>query len=95
MKQFTEVNSQYGAPMGRVEFGSVKDLLPRSVRLFKVNIDHQGYDDGGAYWGTGQRLYCAEADEYRRFIRASTREDAAKKLRLTNTLLAKPTISPR
>lgn len=76
MKQFNDVNSQYGAPMGRQGHG-----LPchtegegRTIRLFRVRLDSGGYDDGGAYWGIGQRLYCAtDGADYRQFVRADNR----------------------
>ena len=60
-KQFEAVNSQYGAPMGRASYGAdcVESAPARSVRLFRVNLDAGGYDDGGAYWGHGQAIYCA------------------------------------
>ena len=46
----------------------------RSIRLFKVNIDSGGYDEGGAYWGHGEPLWCATDDEdYREFVRAHHR----------------------
>ena len=52
---------------------------PRSVRLFRVRLDAGGYDDGGAYWGAGARLYCAMCDEGgRQFTRAKSRADAAR-----------------
>lgn len=93
MKQFTDVNSQYGAPMGRRDF--IGDTgAPYKFRLFKVRLDSGGYDDGGAYWGLGEPLYCADsepmADEFgeymgsdaRHFIRAKSREHA--KLKVLN-----------
>lgn len=63
-KQFTAVNSQYGAPMGRTSYGvnCVEDAPAKSVRLFRVNLDSGGYDDGGAYWGHGSAIYCARCD---------------------------------
>jgi len=52
------------------------------LHLQRVPINSQGYDPGGAYWGTGQPLYVAfdtEADtEYMQeiFFRAWTRNEA-------------------
>lgn len=57
--KMSKVNSQYGAPMGRRSFGLIQNCEPRTVRLFRVNLDQGGYDDGGAYWGTGEPIYCA------------------------------------
>lgn len=79
-KQFPEVNGKYGAPMGRSQYGRPDDCEPRSVRLFAVRL-HDGYDDGGAYWGLnfpGAILYCAtDGKDYLEFIRAENRTDAA------------------
>ena len=76
-KQFNDVNCEYGAPMGRSR-AAVSEVTEK-VRLFRVNLDSGGYDDGGAYWGIGPpSVYCAESDDgYREFFRASSR-DAAK-----------------
>lgn len=69
MAQFETVGTRYGAPMGRREYGTNPE--PKSVRLFRVRLDSGGYDDGGAYWGGGQALWCATDDaDYRRFVRA-------------------------
>ena len=80
-RQFSKVASQHGAPMGRASYGSIPECFPRSVQLFRVNLDSQGYDDGGAYWGTGQPLWCAIGEhdtgcQSRAFIRAGSREEA-------------------
>jgi len=47
-KQFSDVNSQYGAPMGRSEYNK-PPTKARKVRLYQVKINSGGYDDGGAY----------------------------------------------
>lgn len=48
-----DVNAKYGAPMGRRDEGNKP-----SGRVFDryVPLNSQGYDRGGAYWGTGERL---------------------------------------
>lgn len=77
MKQFPDVSSRYGAPMGR--HGSPLGEGPRSVRLFRVRLNSGGYDDGGAYWGhsRGEALYCARCDEGgQEFVRAASRLQA-------------------
>lgn len=72
MAQFTMVSSTYGAPMGRKT--SPLGEAPRTVRVYRVKLDSGGYDDGGAYWGIGAPLYCAECDEGgRQFVRATSR----------------------
>lgn len=73
MAQFENVSSQYGAPMGRREGRNYPDVA-RSIRVFQVNINNGGYDDGGAYWGVGKPLFCAtDGADYRVFVRADSR----------------------
>lgn len=77
-KQFETVSSRYGAPMGRRADGHLETDVARFVRLYRVRINSGGYDDGGAYWGLGEALYCAQDDDgNRQFKRAATREKAA------------------
>lgn len=74
MSQFENVSCKYGAPMGRASSPLREDPAPRSIRLFRVNLDSGGYDDGGAYWGIGAPLYCATDDaDYLEFTRANDR----------------------
>ena len=83
-QQLEHVDCRYGAPMGRqdshVDNGE-------AWHLFKVRLDRDGYDDGGAYWGLrlrpGEALYCAEQigkDGGRHFVDAASRADALAKL---------------
>lgn len=64
----TQVNCQYGAPMGRANVGSQPITITsgNNCRIVKKNqtkvyerkvnlID--GYDKGGAYWGYPNNLY--------------------------------------
>lgn len=89
-RQFENVSGAYGAPMGRHSVGHL-DLSPRSVRLFRVRLDAGGYDDGGAYWGHGAPLWCAEdRDGDRQFIRAATRNAAAFSLGIPAPALRAP-----
>ena len=53
------------------------------IRLFKVRLT-DGYDDGGAYWGWPDDLWCARCDGYRDFTRAYDRHMAAEKLGIAN-----------
>jgi hypothetical protein len=77
-KQFPDVSSRYGAPMGRRADGYLETNIARFVRLFRVRLDSGGYDDGGAYWGTGTPLFCAiDDDGNRQFVRAYHRTRAA------------------
>lgn len=80
--------------MGRTRSGTMPKA-PKSVNLFKVELDSGGYDDGGAYWGAGgNNLYCARSSEcdFQEFARAETRLDAAIVMRLPNRVL---TASPK
>lgn len=75
------VSSRYGSPMGRANDGNIETCLPRFVRLFRVNLDIGGYDNGGAYWGHGEPLWCALDDDGNwQFIRAASRARAALEL---------------
>lgn len=104
-RQFSKVECTWpdgtmrGAPMGRAEYGTVAECLPRTVRLYRVILDSQGYDDGGAYWGlsgnvwgVSSLLWCAEGDSgngeiYRQFTRAKSRESAIAALNIKAGLL--------
>jgi hypothetical protein len=98
-KQFLDVDCSRGAPMGRAPYGIAADCPARSIRLFRVRLDAGGYDDGGAYWGRANAvssavwgssgpLYCARyGDTYRAFTRATSRKDAAERLRIVSGML--------
>ena len=75
MKPFERnVNSQYGAPMGR------RDRPISGVAVLEqVPIDSGGYDPGGAYWGIGEPMWCGWNDGGEVYVRAPN-WDAAKKL---------------
>lgn len=74
--------------MGRSAYGIPENLDPRSVRVFRVRLDSGGYDDGGAYWGHYQSLYCAtDGDNYRQFTRALSRADAIANLGILSECL--------
>lgn len=51
------------------------------VRLFKVEIDSQGYDMGGAYWGHGMPLYAAIGENFTYFTRSLSRETVKSELK--------------
>jgi hypothetical protein len=95
-KQFDNVACRYGAPMGRSSYGTVENTEGK-ISLFRVLLD-QGYDDGGAYWGSAtsyrDQLYCARStanSEYVQFVRAESREAARRELGIPQDLLARPT----
>lgn len=87
MKQFSDVNTSRGAPMGRPNALALDDT-PKSIKLFQVNLDAGGYDDGGAYWGHTPispyrghapfALWCArDSQGNEQFVRAFARITAA------------------
>lgn len=87
-KQFPNVNSAHGAPMGRVAKGTPQ--TPKSVRVFRVRLNSGGYDDGGAYWGHGLPLFCAtDYEDYRQFTRAVDRLHAIADLRIPAETIAR------
>jgi len=67
-KIITNVNCQYGAPMGRPNIGEYPHTVTsgKSCKIYKKNqkkvfdcavpMLSQGYDKGGAYWGYGLQL---------------------------------------
>lgn len=88
--QFNIVASRYGAPMGRASFGTPESAESK-IRLFRVNLDAGGYDDGGAYWGTGKPLFCAtDGADYRQFARANSRLAAVAEFEIEPGKLARP-----
>lgn len=89
-KQFDDVSGRYGAPMGRTTYGTPENAAGK-IRLFRVVLDSGGYDDGGAYWGHGGALYCAtDGEDYRDFVRASSRLAAIAALEIERGQLARP-----
>jgi hypothetical protein len=76
--------------MGRSSYGTPEHAETK-IKVFKVNVCPQGYDDGGAYWGTGKALYCATDDgDYRLFTRTDSRLTAIVEFGIEYKLLAKP-----
>lgn len=69
-----DMNCKYGAPLGRPERN--QDCVGK-VSLRRIPLI-QGYDRGGAYWGSGQPLYWAgdESGALDLFFRASDRKAA-------------------
>jgi len=86
-RQFSLVSSQYGAPMGRKSFMPHE---PTKVAVFRVRLDRGGYDDGGAYWGTGQPLYCVRGGDVQLFFRANSRNEVLEKFKQPDLRLLTP-----
>ena len=73
-KQFEDVSSRFGAPMGRPE---IRNDFSGKARCFRVIMIDGDYDDGGAYWGGNSPLYCATNGEgFRIFCRELSRKAA-------------------
>ncbi len=65
----TEVNTKFGAPMGRYNKGERPNTITsgnngrickkHQIKVYtkRVNLVNGGYDEGGAYWGYGKPLY--------------------------------------
>lgn len=70
------VPCKYGAPMGR------RSDLPldtaEKLHLRHVPFVDDCYDQGGAYWGMPDNLYCAWSEDQVHYLRADSREDAKK-----------------
>ncbi len=72
----TDVPGTYGAPMGRSTW---PDEPIARCHLFRVRLDSGGYDQGGAYWGTPENLWCVtDGQAFRWFCRAPSRREAWK-----------------
>lgn len=78
----TKGYSIYGASMGRRPTSPTLAENRTKCRLFQVRLDRGGYDPGGAYWGTGQTLYCLTDNDGEAigYIRADDRDHAKLKL---------------
>jgi len=76
--------SQWGAQMGRMNTITEPDF-PVKFRMEKLRWTDQCYDQGGAYWGSGDPIFHAwgdaDQDEQEIFIRAKDRDDAKAQVR--------------
>lgn len=74
--------SRYGADMGRRNHPAEDASESLKFRVYQMTIDSGGYDNGGAYWGCGEPMFRAIAEDsdgelVEHFMRARNR-DAAK-----------------
>jgi len=69
----SKVSCKYGAPMGR----PCNETPIGTCNLIRIPLDSGGYDQGGAYWGHGEKLY-GLFDQWGRnyFTRAKDRNTA-------------------
>lgn len=87
MKQFDpfpKVSSKYGAPMGR-RSDSAANLQDCKRLHARRQGGGDGYDRGGAYWGTPSNVWgvwgWVDGQPYCVYVRAWSREEAIKKAR--------------
>ena len=85
-----KVDASRGCPMGRTAIGNPP---AGQVRLFKMRINKDGADQGGAYWGINLGagdMYCAtDYTTYQAYTRAHSRVEAAANLGLGLTHLSR------
>lgn len=76
--------NRYGANLGRTSYRKYYNN-PIKVHLNHIHLDSGGYDQGGAYWGIGEKLYlCADdLDIIYFFFRAKNRDEAKKVVQKT------------
>ena len=81
---FPEVSGKYGAPMGRA---SASPAFLRCIKRLHARHQQggQGYDRGGAYWGTPSNVWgvwgTAAGETVVTYVRASSRADAIAQVR--------------
>lgn len=80
MKQQMETTGWCGDPQRGASMGRRSRGEPTSkCHLFEVILDSGGYDDGNAYWGLGQPLFClTDDDEFVKYERFVDSDDALK-----------------
>lgn len=84
MINIPDVSSRYGAPMGRPSLIPSKEVAEvMRVSLRRIRINRDGYDSGGAYWGLGAPLYCAQDPDgiIDMWFRARDRDDAKRQVK--------------
>jgi len=77
--KLSKVDCSRGAPMGR--YNGNHYLSNRKYWLSIVKLDSGGYDNGGAYWGSGTHLWVAKYKDFEHFVRADTRLEAVRKFK--------------
>jgi len=85
--KLSKAYSIYGASMGRRAYHGNTETTARFSVTY-VPLDNGGYDNGGAYWGTGERLWrafaeCADSEcgQIEFFMRARSRQDVIAEVR--------------
>lgn len=84
---FPQVNSKYGAPMGRMPSSvDARTILAQQKTLYaRHQGGSDGYDKGGAYWGFPMDVWCVwarvDGEVVYSYIRAASREAAIAEVR--------------
>lgn len=77
---FPPVSCRYGAPMGRPDQPPPDPTRPVKLRLARIRWTDQAYDQGGAYWGMGDPIFCAygqqDGQAIRLYVRAADESSA-------------------
>ena len=74
---FPPVSCTYGAPMGRRNEHPEPGEPVGRVHLRRIRWTDGAYDEGGAYWGMGEPVYCAwSRSGFRYYFRALNRGEA-------------------
>ena len=83
-RKLAKACDRFGSSMGRLNNLTEMDQAIK-MYLVRVRLNSQGYDVGGAYWGSGAPLYWAYGDGERErqeyFVRGKTRDEAKAKVR--------------
>jgi hypothetical protein len=76
------VSAKYGAPMGRYTGPEYLDPGAGPIYLRRIPLNAGGSDAGGAYWGLGKPLFCAQDQDGNTItMRAKDRQEAKTLLR--------------
>jgi len=76
--QLPKVSCKRGAPMGRRQYA---DDFQEPCRCFRLRFVDGAYDEGGAYFGAPENVYCALSGSVQLFCRADSRQEAKKKFK--------------
>lgn len=78
-KTFPPVSCKYGAPMGRRDTPPEDPSRPVRLRLSRIRWTDGAYDQGGAYWGSGDPIFCGyNRAGVRLYVRARNEVDACR-----------------
>ncbi len=70
-----------GSQMGRRNCLPEDPAQPQKLRMERLRFVDGCYDQGGAYWGAPENLWCAYNGEAEVYVRAGSRAEAKAKVR--------------